>query len=170
MIKKIVLAIALAIPFFGFAQSKFGIVDMQAVITAMPEYTAAQTQLEEASKKIQTEFDKVRQELDKLYADYQAVVDDKNTPQTIKDSRLQQVQAGEAKVNTFSKSAQQDLARLQDQLMAPIQQKFNDAIKAIGKEGNFTFIFPEEPGLLLYTGDTVVNVTDTVKKKLGITK
>ena len=52
--------------------------------------------------------------------------------------------------------------------MAPIQQKINDAVKAVGQEGNFTFIFPNEQGLLLYTGTDVVNVTALVKTKLGI--
>ena len=68
----------------------------------------------------------------------------------------------------FRNTASQDLARLQEQLMAPIQQKINDAVKAVGQEGNFTFIFPNEQGLLLYTGTDVVNVTALVKTKLGI--
>lgn len=34
--------------------------------------------------------------------------------------------------------------------------------------GNFTFIFPNEQGFLLYTGTDVTDVTALVKTKLGI--
>ena len=52
--------------------------------------------------------------------------------------------------------------------MAPIQQKINEAVKAVGQEGNYTFIFPHEEALLLYTGSDVTDVTNAVKAKLGI--
>ena len=46
MLKKIVLAILVALPLSTFAQ-KFGVVDLEAVFSAMPESTAMQTQLQE---------------------------------------------------------------------------------------------------------------------------
>ena len=52
--------------------------------------------------------------------------------------------------------------------MAPIQSKLNDAVKAVGAEGSYTFIFPNEPAMLLYTGTDVVDVTPAVRAKLGI--
>ena len=52
--------------------------------------------------------------------------------------------------------------------MAPIQQKLAEAVKTVGQEGDFTFIFPNEQQLLLYQGANVINVTDTVKAKLGL--
>lgn len=52
--------------------------------------------------------------------------------------------------------------------MLPIQQKLGEAVKAVGQEGNFTFIFPNEQGFLLYTGTDVTDVTALVKTKLGI--
>ena len=48
----------------------------------------------------------------------------------------------------------------------PIQQKLFDAVKAVGAEGDFTFIFPN--GQALYQGASVVDVTDMVKAKLGL--
>ena len=52
--------------------------------------------------------------------------------------------------------------------MTPIQNKMTDAIKTVGTEGSFTFILPKDPGLLLYTGTDVVDVTDQIKSKLGL--
>lgn len=167
MIKKILLAIAIIFPMSALAQ-KFGVVEIETVFKAMPEYAAMETQLSDASKKYEDEFQKLRTELDKLYADFQAIADDANTPQSIKERRMQEIQERENKINQFRQTASQDLSRLQEQLIAPIQQKFVDAVKAVGQEGNYTFIFPNEQNLLLYQGADVVNVTNAVKTKLGL--
>jgi len=166
MFKKILLAIAVALPMSAMAQ-KFGVVDIESVFTAMPETTAMQTQLKETSKKYEDEFMKLQEEVNKLYADFQTIQEDANTPASIKERRLQEVQDRYAKVQQFRETAQQDLARLEQQLSAPIQQKLTDAIKAVGAEGGYTFIMPNE-GLLLYTGTDVTDVTSQVRTKLGI--
>lgn len=167
MIKRLLIAVLVALPFSALAQ-KFGVVDIDVVFQAMPESTEAQNQLTEASKKYEDEFAKLREELDKLYADFQNLSKDPSTPDAIKERRLNELQEKDQKVQQFRNTASQDLARLQEQLMAPIQQKLSEAVKAVGQEGNYTFIFPNEQGLLLYTGTDVTDVTPAVKTKLGI--
>lgn len=167
MIKKLLLAVLVALPFSAFAQ-KFGVVDLETVFQAMPETATAQTQLTDASKKYEDEFAELREEVDKLFADYQNLQKDPSTPDAIKERRLNELQERDQKVQQFRNTASQDLARLQEQLMAPIQQKIADAVKTVGQEGNFTFIFPNEQALLLYTGSDVTDVTPLVKTKLGI--
>ena len=167
MFKKILLAVALALPLSGMAQ-KFGVVDIESVFQAMPESAAMRAELEETSKKYEDEFQKLREEVDKLFAEYQTLEKDPSTPQAIKERRLSELQERDQKVQQFRNTATQDLARLQEQLMLPIQQKLGEAVKAVGQEGNFTFIFPNEQGFLLYTGTDVTDVTALVKTKLGI--
>ncbi len=167
MLKRIILAIALALPMSMFAQ-KFGVVNLESVFQAMPETATMNNQLEETSKKYQSEFQQLREELNKIYAEYQTISDDPNTPQSIKDRRIQDIQEREQKVNQFGETARQDLDRLQQQLIAPIQQKITESIQAVGSEGGYTFIFPDEQSLLLFKGATVVDVTADVKAKLGL--
>ena len=167
MIKRLILAVLVALPFSALAQ-KFGVVDLDNVFQAMPETASAQTQLTDASKKYEDEFQKLREEVDKLFAEYQNLQKDPATPDAIKERRLNELTERDQKVQQFRNTASQDLARLQEQLMAPIQQKISDAVKAVGQEGGFTFIFPNEQGLLLYTGTDVTDVTALVKTKLGI--
>lgn len=81
---------------------------------------------------------------------------------------MQEIQDRAGKVEQFRQTATQDLQRQQEQLMAPIQSKINEAVKTVGKEGSFTFIFPEEPALILYQGADVTDVTALVKTKLGL--
>lgn len=167
MFKKILLAIAVALPMSAMAQ-KFGVVDLEAVFSAMPETAAMQTQVQETSKKYEAEFMKLQEEVNKLMADFQTIQNDENTPQSIKERRLQEVQDRYGKVQQFRETAEAEIARLQQQLSKPIQDKLTEAIKSVGAEGNFTFILPNEPGLLLYQGTDVVDVTPQVRAKLGI--
>ena len=51
MIKKILLALLVALPFCAWAQApKFGVVDMESILPNMPEYAEAQNTIAEASK------------------------------------------------------------------------------------------------------------------------
>jgi outer membrane protein len=165
MFKKVIiaLAIAVALPVVAAAQ-KFGVVDVNSIFTVMPETTSAQNQLAEASKKYEEEYKKIAEEVDKKFQEYQSL--DASTPESIKERRLQEVQELNAKADKFRQTASEDLQKQQQQLMAPIEQKIFDAIKAVGQEGNYTFIFQD--GMAAYQGSDVVDVTTAVKTKLGI--
>lgn len=167
MFKKVLLAIALVLPLSAMAQ-KFGIVDVDQVLQTMPEATAMQTQLEETSKKYEAEFQKLQEEVSKLYTDFQAIQNDPNTPDAIKERRMQEIQEKYQKVEQFQATANQEIARLRETLLAPVLQKLNDAVKTVGAQGNYTFIFMNEPQLMMYVGADVINVTAEVRKTLGL--
>lgn len=167
MLKKILLAVVMALPFSALAQ-KFGVVDFDAVLQAMPETAAMQTQLTETSKKYEDELAKLTEEFQKLYTEFQTLQADANTPESIKERRMQEIQERHAKIEQFSNTAQQDLQRLQQTLAAPIVQKVQDAVKAVGAEGAYTMVFPNAPDLLLYTGAGVEDITQQVRAKLGL--
>lgn len=166
MIKKILLAIMIALPAFGFAQGRFGMVDVSAVFEAMPETAAFRTDIENSSKKYEDEFKKLQDEFQRKYTDFQALMNDTSTPDAIKERRMQEMQELDQKIQQFRSTAAQDLQRQQEQGIAPIQEKIANAIKAVGDEGGYTFIF--ENGAAAYSGKDVVDVTSAVKAKLGI--
>lgn len=165
MIKKfiLVLAAAIALPIVANAQ-KFGIVNGEEVLNALPEVTKIQEQLNEASKRYEDEFKKLQEEMDKKYTEFQQLSDD--TPDSIKERRLAEIQELGQKMDQFRATAQQDLQRQQQTLFAPIEQRVMDAINAVGMEGGYTFIFQD--GMATYVGKDVINVTADVKTKLGV--
>lgn len=163
MIKKILLAIMVAVPMCLSAQ-KIGIVNTNTIFEAMPEKATAQTTLETASKTYEDEFKKLTDELNKKYTEYQNLAAD--TPESIKQRRVQEIQEFETKIQQFRATAQQDLQRQQEQLMAPIEQKIQTAIKAVGTENGFTIILPD--AIPFYVGTDVQDVTTLVKTKLGV--
>lgn len=163
MIKKLLLAIMIALPMSVFAQ-KFAVINTQELMESMPELQTVKEQMEASSKKYEDEFAKLQEEFSKKFEEFQAL--EESTPQTIKERRMQEMQELENKVNQFRQTAAQDLQRQQQQLMAPIQQKVMTAIQTVGQEGNFTFIF--ENVVPVYVGTDVTDVTPLVKAKLGI--
>ena len=163
MIKKLLLAIMIALPMSVFAQ-KFAVINTQQLMESMPELKTVNEQLEAANKKYQDEFTKLQEEFQKKFEEFQGL--DEDTPQTIKDRRMQEMQELENKIQQFRETAVQDIQRQQQQLMAPTQAKVVKAIQAVGAEGNYTFVF--ENVMPLYTGTDVTDITDTVKSRLGI--
>lgn len=164
MVKKLLLAIFIALPAISFAQ-KFAIVNTQTIMQELPDVKDAQTQLETASKKYDEEFKNLQSEMQKKYEEFQKAQEEK-APQTILDRRTSELQELDQKIQQFRQTASEDLQRQQEQLIAPVRQKVFTAIQSVGAEGNFTFIF--ENVVPLYTGSDVVDVTPLVKAKLGI--
>lgn len=167
MIKKILLALVMALPFCAWAQApKFGVVDVESIIPKMTEFIEAQNKIAEASKTYETEYGKINEELNKKYAEFQELEKDATTLQSIKERRMQDIQELDKKAQQFAQTAQQDLQRQQAQLMQPIQEKVMNAIKAVGAENGFTMIFPE--AVPAFISADVQNVTPLVKAKLNV--
>ena len=163
MFKKLLLAIMIALPMSLFAQ-KFAVVNTQALMEALPDVKTVNEQLEQVNAKYQEEFSKLQQEFQKKYEEFQNL--EASTPQSIKDRRVQEMQELDNKINQFRETASQDIARQQQQLLAPIQEKVMKAIQGVGTDGGYTFVF--ESVVPLFTGADVKDITDDVKGRLGV--
>lgn len=169
MIKKILLAVALALPMFGAsAQStlKLGLVDTNAIIQAMPETTEAQTKLQEAGKKYDEEYNRLGEEMKRLYDEINNMKED--VLPAIRERKIRDFQDYQSKVQAFEQNAQQDLAKMQQELLAPIQLKVKSAIESVGQEGKFSLVQDYNPQLTFYFAEPVIDITPMVKAKLGI--
>ena len=166
MIKKILLAIMIALPMCAMAQTKIGVINADAVFQAMPESTQAQEQLQSVRKQYEDALEKLKAEYQKLITEFQAMENDATVLDALKEQKIKDIQACEGKIQQFMQTADQDIQKQQQQLVAPIQQKLVEAIKAVGQENGFTAIFPE--GAAIYTGTDVIDITPLVKAKLGI--
>lgn len=164
MIKRFLAAIMIALPVMAFAQVKFGTINPQPIIEAMPEMKEAQDALMAASNKFQEEYKLIEADITKKVTEYQQLPED--TPKVMRERRQKDLQELSQRAEEFRLTAERDLQRQQEQLFAPIQQKVNDAVTAVGKEGGYTFIF--ESTVPIFVGAEVVDVTDLVKAKLGI--
>lgn len=162
MLKKLLLALTIALPLCGFAQAKFAIVDIEAILDFLPENQAAINQINEASKTYEAENVKLADEINKKVADFQALP--ANTPLAIRERRQQEIQDLDSRFQAFLLNAQQDIVNLKKELLLPIRQKVDDAIKTIGSEQGFDMIIPA--GTAIYTGASFTDITEEVKIRL----
>ena len=160
MIKKLLFAAVCfcSLSFMAQAQQalKFGTVNSQEIFMLMPEKATAEKTLQDINKKYEDEFMKIQEEFTKKYKEYMALGD--TIPETIRARRMQEVQDSQS----------QDIQKQQEALFAPIQQKLMDAIKSVGAEGKYTYIFDLAYPIVIYQGAPSEDVTPLVKAKLGL--
>lgn len=165
MIKKILLAVALALPMLASAQTfKLGVVDTNAIVAAMPETAAAQTKLDDIQKKYEAEYTQLNTEMKRLFDEVNNMKEDE--PAAIRDRKTREFSDYQQKVQQFEQAAMQDLQKQQQDLMNPIIQKIQGAVESVGKEGGYSAI--QEKAAFLYFAEPAVDITPMVKAKLGI--
>ena len=149
---------------------KLGHLDVQKVMTSMPEFKKAQDDLAAKEQEIRKELTAMHENYQKLMQEYQANA--KTLPELSRTAKEQEIQGLAERIQNFQQLAQEQMAKTQEDLLAPIITKIQNAVQAVGKEGGFTYIFAATPnfgqGALLYTADNSEDVLPLVKKKLGI--
>ena len=166
MLKKIALILLLIAPMSVFAQ-KFGHIKSQEILNIMPDYTKAQNEIKAEEKQYMDEIQRASDELNKKYAAFQE--EQANLPQNIKDRRMKELQELNEKGMQFQQEAQQQLNQSWMQKLEPIAKKIDDAIKAVGQEGGYVYIFDLNSTNIPYVSETLsTDVTGAVKAKLGL--
>ena len=166
MLKKIALLLMLILPMSVFAQ-KFGHIKTQEILTAMPEYTKAQTDIQTMQQQYDDEMKRLGEELNKKFAAYQQ--EQANLPKNIQERRQKELQELNERGMQMQQDAQQQLQQSWMQMLEPIAKKIDDAIKAVGQEGGYVYIFDLNTTNIPFVNETLsTDVTDAVKAKLGI--
>lgn len=168
MIKRILLAVAIALPMLVSAQVKLGVVDVNTLATSMPDTKEAQNKLQAAQTEAEKQYQALNEEGQRRLDEYLAIKDKADVPQTMKDRKERDVQECQLKIQQFQENTYSDMQKMQQELMAPILQKIRAAIESVGKEGSYSLIQEINPQQIFYTGPDVVDVTSAVKAKLGI--
>ena len=165
--KKLIALLLMLLPFAGAVNAqevKIAFVNTQEVFMALPEVADMQKKLEDLNAKYKKELETMQGEYQKKYSDFIAQQD--SLTENIKVRRMQEVQDMQQRMDNFVLVAQQDVAKQQQDLLTPIQQKIQDAIKAVGAEKGYTYII--DPQVLLYQGSNAIDATQFVKAKLGL--
>ena len=163
--KKIVLALLLALPMGVFAQ-KFAHVNSTQIVQAMPEYTTAMTDLQNLQKQYEQELQRMQDELKTKADDF-----DKNQatlPDAVKQRRQQELQDLYQRLQQYEQTAAQELQKAQAEKMQVITKKVSDAIKEIGAAGQYVYIMDVSSGIPYISETLSTDVTADVKAKLGL--
>lgn len=169
---KLTLAVALMVSATAVSAQKFGRVDLAAIVTNMTEYKEATANLEAYGRDLQDQLEQIQVEFNKLYADYEKnVATYSDTVRQLKERELTELQQ---RFQDFQQLAQQDIAKKEAELMNPIYEKANEAVKQVSSAGGYIAIFsttsdqPASAGLAYFDPAQLTDITPEVKAVLGI--
>jgi outer membrane protein len=146
---------------------KFAHINSDELINAMPEYDSARVKLEKQSKELTNQLDILTVELNNKADAYSKEM--KNLSDLVKQTKEQELQDMQTRIQTFRTNAEKTLQDAQAALLQPIFNKADKAIKDIGREGGYIYVFDSKPGQLLYFDETKsTNILAQVKAKLGL--
>ena len=87
----------------------------------------------------------------------------------IAEARAQEIDQLQQRIQNFREMAAKDLQTQQQAKVAPIIEKINKAIQAVGEKEGFTYIYDISQGNILYFNPTqCIDVLPLVKKELGL--
>ena len=148
------------------AQAKFGHVNTQEIIQAMPEYNTAKTEIDKLQAQYEADLKSMQDELQKKADAFDK--EQATLPDNIKQRRNQELQDMYTKIQQSYQDNQQALQKASSDKMQAITTKVLEAIKTVGQEGGYVYIMEMNAGIPYISTTLSSDVTAQVKTKLGL--
>jgi outer membrane protein len=147
---------------------KFGHINSDELIQALPEFDSANVKLEKFRKDLINALELMTVELNNKSDVYNK--ESKNLTDLVKQTKEQELVDMNKRIQEFQNNAQQQLQSKQAELFQPIMAKVDKAIKDVGKENGFLYIFSIGQGssLLFFDEAKSTNIMPLAKAKLGL--
>ena len=120
------------------ATLKFGFLSYEAALQAMPDYTLVQKNLADLKAQYQTEAKRVEDEFNRKYEEF--LEGQREFPKTILQKRQSELQELMQKNIAFKQQSLDELAKAEQEAMAPLRIKLIEALCKIGRERGYAFI------------------------------
>jgi outer membrane protein len=167
--------IIIACVLFGLAgqklnaqELKFGHIDTEALVQSLPETDTALARLERLGRDLSNTYELMQVELNNKSAAYDKEA--ANLLDIVRQSREQELYDLNRRMQEFQQTAQQQYQEKQNEYIQPIMAKVEKAIKDVGKENGFIYIFTTGQGSAVgYFDETKsVDIMPLAKAKLGV--
>lgn len=149
------------------AQNKLGYINSAELLPMMSEY-------KQAEKSMETYSTQKRTQLENKYTSYQTMMQSyidgkqKGLYSPVEDeNKAKEIEALQQELTQMEQEIQMDVARKNEELLVPIQERALNAIKEVAAENGYTYIFDASAGGLIHFPEQD-NVMDLVRAKLGI--
>lgn len=161
----------MAFLFLGIAihAQKFAYVDSKYILSHMPEYVAAQKQINELSSEWQAQVEQKYTAIEQLEKSFQA--EKILLTEEMKKKREADINERREEAKQYQKSkfgVEGDLFKKREELVAPIQEQIFQAIEDIASQSQYMVVFDKaNHSNLLYTNPKH-DISDKVLKKMGL--
>lgn len=170
MLKKLLILFIAIAPVAAVAQNlSIAYINTQEIFSAMPELPGIETQLNNKQEQINKDGQALIDEFNKKVEEFeknQATASD-----ALKADQQRQLAQIQERYQTYIQNSQQEIEKLRESLLTPVQRKIHDAIQAVGNENKYTYILDVATmsSPLVYVSDNdAINATPLVKTKLGL--
>jgi outer membrane protein len=147
---------------------KFAYINSEYILSNIPDYKAAQTQLDQLSTQWQREVEARYAEIEKLYKAFQAeqiLLSDE-----MKKKREDDIVQKEKEVKDYQKQKfgfEGELFKKRQELVKPIQDKIYAAVKKYAEDNTFSVIFDKSSDLIMLYSSAKLDKSDDILKALG---
>ncbi len=144
---------------------KFGYINSAELLKIMPETKRAEANLEAFVKNLEKQFGGLQSEYQTKITEFQS--QEKTMVDAVKETRIRAIQDLEQRLQQSQVAGQQQVAKKREDLFKPILDKAEKAVKDVGKENGYDYIFDTNTGSFIYAKESH-NIMPLVKAKLGI--
>lgn len=165
-LKYILIAISFFIAAINLqAQSKVGTVNVNTVLSKLPELIQVQQQIKDYNQEL-------GKTLEEKVTTYQAKIDaykkgEAAFSDVMKKTKQQEIVGLENDINKFRENGTKLVQIRQDKLMRPLYKKISETIEAVAKEQKYTQVLTTDGNEFAYA-DANFDLTKTVMQKLGL--
>ncbi|MFD2919812.1 OmpH family outer membrane protein [Terrimonas rubra] len=163
-----VFGFVLAVLFTASAQ-KYAIIDTRYILDKMPEYAAAQKQLDAVAAGWQKDIDTKQSDLDRMYKAYEA--EQVMLSDDLKKKRQDQLFLKEKELRELQRQRfgfEGDLFKKRQELVKPVQDKVYNTVQKMATQRGYDFVLDKSEGITVIFADPKLDKSDDVLKELGI--
>lgn len=172
--KKVVFGLVAVVAMFGsisgaVAQQKIGHVDIQYILTTLPEYKEVESQLKTLESQLMKQSQAKEQEFQQKLQEYQEGA--ASMADVVRADKERELQALQASYAEFQQTAQTSLQTKTQELLNPLYTKIGTAIDEVAQENGYSHILNvgvAQLDIVIY-GNKDYDVSNLVLTKLGIT-
>jgi outer membrane protein len=168
--KKLFLLAALSLVMTTLIQAqKYAVIDTKYILDKMPDYKAAQKQVDDFAALWQKEIDLLQKDLDKMFRDFES--EQVMLTDELKKKREDQLFIKEKTIRDMQRQRfgfEGDLFKKRQELIQPIQNKVYNAVQRLAVQRGYDFILDKSEGITVIFADPKLEKSDDVLKELGV--
>ncbi|MCX7606139.1 MAG: OmpH family outer membrane protein [Bacteroidia bacterium] len=148
---------------------KVGFVDSQALLERMPEYKAAEQEIERLTQQWQKEIDDLYARVEQLFQQYREQ-EPLMSPE-MKRRKQEEIESEERKARELQRKRfgpNGDLFKQREEKMKPVLDRLQQAIQATAQEKKFAIVLDRSAGGVVLYGETGYDLTEAVAARLGL--
>ncbi|MFH1005234.1 MAG: OmpH family outer membrane protein [Bacteroidota bacterium] len=157
--------IAMAVISFSVQAQKIAYLELDTLLSAMPEMIEAKKISADYYKQLETTLSTMQKELNDKLTEYQA--NQSKYTDLIKQTKEKELQDLNQRIQDFQVQAQQDFQKRNMEITKPINEKAKKAIEKVARAKGYKIVLDSGIGTILYS-DPVDDILLFVKTELGI--